>query len=273
MAVWADPHRPAVISPDCSPYDVLGISEPATPDEIRRAYRRCALEHHPDRNPGDPMAQEAFLAVRAAYERLQAGDPDAGYDVDRVVAEAQRVAHEVRRRRSRAGETGRAWQQVQVELLRTPRERAVAALHTRQFAVGVVGGVALAGLVGVALAPVAGLFGAAVSFPWWLLSILGGTLGVAVIAWATWTAELDPWAAEVHWQGLRDLRWGVVVDWGEIQAVREADGALDLILTDVAARRLAPLVPSVAFAAPAVYRLPIGDATRLAGLVRAQIGT
>lgn len=258
---------------DRSPYDVLGIPETAGPREIRQAYRRRALDHHPDRNPGDPTAQEAFLAVHAAYEQLKVVGPDDGYDVERVVADAHRVASEVRRRRSRAGEAGRAWQQVQVELLRTPRERAAAALQTRRFAAGVVGGVALGGLVGVALAPAAGLVGVAVTLSWWLLPVLGVTLGAAVVAWALWTADLDPWAAEVHWQGLRDLRWGVVVGWDEIVGVQEVPRALDLALTEGAARRLRPLVPAGAFAAPGVYRLPIGDATRLAGLVRAQIQT
>lgn len=51
-------------------YAVVGIGPEATPDEIRRAYRRRALECHPDRNPGDPEAAERFKEVSEAYAVL-----------------------------------------------------------------------------------------------------------------------------------------------------------------------------------------------------------
>jgi curved DNA-binding protein CbpA len=51
-------------------YTIMGVGPEATPDEIRRAYRRLALECHPDRNPGDPEAAERFKAVSEAYAVL-----------------------------------------------------------------------------------------------------------------------------------------------------------------------------------------------------------
>ena len=51
-------------------YAVIGVGPEATADEIRRAYRRLALECHPDRNPGDPDAAERFKEVSEAYAVL-----------------------------------------------------------------------------------------------------------------------------------------------------------------------------------------------------------
>lgn len=51
-------------------YDCLEISVDATQDEIKRAYRRMAVRTHPDKNPGDPTAQERFQAVSEAYQVL-----------------------------------------------------------------------------------------------------------------------------------------------------------------------------------------------------------
>ena len=41
-----------------NPFHVLGLTEDATPDDVRRAYRRLALKYHPDRNGSDPVARE-----------------------------------------------------------------------------------------------------------------------------------------------------------------------------------------------------------------------
>ncbi|NOT01841.1 MAG: DnaJ domain-containing protein [Phycisphaerales bacterium] len=51
-------------------YQVLGVSRTASADEIKRAYRRAAKEHHPDRNPGDKQAESRFNRIQEAYEVL-----------------------------------------------------------------------------------------------------------------------------------------------------------------------------------------------------------
>lgn len=65
-------------------YAVLGVSEQATPDDIRRAYRRLALLTHPDRTP-DPAAHQRFLAVNEAYEALN--EPSRRYFYDTQLRE------------------------------------------------------------------------------------------------------------------------------------------------------------------------------------------
>lgn len=62
------------------PYGVLGVARTATPDEIKRAYRKLAKRHHPDLNPGDPDAAERFKRIATAYELLSDPRTRASYD-------------------------------------------------------------------------------------------------------------------------------------------------------------------------------------------------
>ncbi|KAG5641111.1 hypothetical protein DXG03_005974 [Asterophora parasitica] len=51
-------------------YDILGVPIDATTDEIKKAYRRLAIKHHPDKNPDDPHAEERFKEIAIAYQTL-----------------------------------------------------------------------------------------------------------------------------------------------------------------------------------------------------------
>jgi molecular chaperone DnaJ len=53
-----------------NPFELLGIEPTADPDEIKRAFRRRAAQWHPDKNPGDPSAEERFQRLSEAYRQL-----------------------------------------------------------------------------------------------------------------------------------------------------------------------------------------------------------
>jgi len=61
-------------------YAVLGVARQANEAEIKKAYRKLAMEHHPDRNNGDKAAEEKFKEITEAYEVLRDSDKRAAYD-------------------------------------------------------------------------------------------------------------------------------------------------------------------------------------------------
>ncbi|RYE84298.1 MAG: J domain-containing protein, partial [Hyphomicrobiales bacterium] len=69
------------------PYQVLGVAKSADEAEIKKAYRRRAKDLHPDRNQGDPKAQEKFSELNTAYEVL--GDADKRKQFDRGEIDAE----------------------------------------------------------------------------------------------------------------------------------------------------------------------------------------
>ena len=61
-------------------YEVLGVEKGAGAEDIKKAYRKMAMKYHPDRNPGDKVAEEKFKEVGEAYEVLSDDDKRARYD-------------------------------------------------------------------------------------------------------------------------------------------------------------------------------------------------
>src|SRR5690606_4109598 len=61
-------------------YEVLGVAKGATQDEIKKAYRKIALQYHPDRNPGNQEAEEKFKEAAEAYDVLSNADKRTQYD-------------------------------------------------------------------------------------------------------------------------------------------------------------------------------------------------
>ena len=61
-------------------YEVLGVAKNANADEIKKAYRKAAIQFHPDKNPGDKEAEEKFKEAAEAYDVLSNPDKRARYD-------------------------------------------------------------------------------------------------------------------------------------------------------------------------------------------------
>ena len=64
------------------PYKVLGLHPGASDEEVKRAYRKLAMQYHPDRNPGDETAARKMQEINAAYEQIKNPDKTAQQDYD-----------------------------------------------------------------------------------------------------------------------------------------------------------------------------------------------
>ena len=61
-------------------YEILGLSRDAGDDDVKKAYRKLAMQYHPDRNPGDKEAEERFKEASEAYEILKDPQKRQRYD-------------------------------------------------------------------------------------------------------------------------------------------------------------------------------------------------
>ena len=61
-------------------YDVLGVSKSASPEELKSAYRKLAVKHHPDKNPGDKASEDKFKEASEAYNILSDQEKKQNYD-------------------------------------------------------------------------------------------------------------------------------------------------------------------------------------------------
>jgi curved DNA-binding protein CbpA len=62
-------------------YEIMGLSPDATGEEIRRGYRKLAMQYHPDRNMGDPQCEERLKELNEAYQTLGVEESRTRYDL------------------------------------------------------------------------------------------------------------------------------------------------------------------------------------------------
>jgi curved DNA-binding protein len=75
-------------------YEILGVPKTATAAEVKKAYHRLAMKHHPDRNPGDKAAEESFKLVNEAYAVLSDPQKRKQYDAFGAEGFGQRYSQE-----------------------------------------------------------------------------------------------------------------------------------------------------------------------------------
>ena len=61
-------------------YDILGVAKNASEDELKKAYRKLAIQYHPDKNPGDKAAEEKFKEIAESYGVLSDAEKRKRYD-------------------------------------------------------------------------------------------------------------------------------------------------------------------------------------------------
>ena len=61
-------------------YEILGVNRDASDEDIKKAYRKLAMKHHPDRNPDNPKSEEQFKEAKEAYEILSDAPKRTAYD-------------------------------------------------------------------------------------------------------------------------------------------------------------------------------------------------
>jgi len=88
------------------PYEILGLKKTASPEEIRKAYRKLAKSYHPDLNPGDTAAESKFKDISVAYDLLSDPEKRARFDRGEIDASGQERPQQQRFYRDFADQKG-----------------------------------------------------------------------------------------------------------------------------------------------------------------------